>query len=178
MRFKPIFENTAAGNQNPKIVFCAVNVQSSQDIAQAFNIRSIPQFNFYLNGKEQQKFTGADENKFRTALGELQKETSSKAGEHMNLEFKHFKPMNRLPVCFTNQGQIDKMKEFIISFAKRSEKDVKSTKELMAWLEGSMNLEAISKAAIDELVELAEIAEDKNKIALVDLFRLLVLKDV
>jgi hypothetical protein len=70
------------------------------------------------------------------------------------------------------------MKEFIISFAKRSEKDVKSTKELMAWLEGSMNLEAISKAAIDELVELAEIAEDKNKIALVDLFRLLVLKDV
>ena len=41
-----------------------------------------------------------------------------------------------------------------------------------------MNLEAISKAAIDELVELAEIAEDKNKIALVDLFRLLVLKDV
>ena len=74
--------------------------------------------------------------------------------------------------------EIDKMKEFIISFAKRSEKDVKSTKELMAWLEGSMNLEAISKAAIDELVELAEIAEDKNKIALVDLFRLLVLKDV
>ena len=70
------------------------------------------------------------------------------------------------------------MREFIISFAKRSEKDVKSTKELMAWLEGSMNLEAISKAAIDELVELAEIAEDKNKIALVDLFRLLVLKDV
>lgn len=86
--------------------------------------------------------------------------------------------MNRLPVCFTNQGQIDKMKEFIISFAKRSEKDVKSVKELMAWLEGSMNLEAISKAAIDELVELSEIAEDKNKIALVDLFRLLVLKDV
>jgi hypothetical protein len=70
------------------------------------------------------------------------------------------------------------MKEFIISFAKRSEKDVKSVKELMAWLEGSMNLEAISKAAIDELVELSEIAEDKNKIALVDLFRLLVLKDV
>jgi hypothetical protein len=70
------------------------------------------------------------------------------------------------------------MKEFIISFAKRSEKDVKSVKELMAWLEGSMNLEAISKAALDELVELSEIAEDKNKIALVDLFRLLVLKDV
>jgi thioredoxin 1 len=29
MRFKPIFENIAASNQNPKIVFCAVNVQQS-----------------------------------------------------------------------------------------------------------------------------------------------------
>ena len=56
------------------------------------------------------------------------------------------------------------MKEFIIGFAKSSEKDVKSTKELMAWLEGSMNLEAISKAVIDELVELAEIAEKKIKL--------------
>ena len=40
-----------------------------------------------------------------------------------------------------------------------------------------MNLDAIPKAAIDELVELTEIAEDRNKIALVDLLRLLVLKD-
>ena len=54
--------------------------------------------------------------------------------------------------------------------------DVKSTKELSAWLSGSMNLEAIPKPAIDELVELAEIAEDRSKIALVDLMRLLVLK--
>ena len=41
-----------------------------------------------------------------------------------------------------------------------------------------MNLEAIPKQAIDELVELARIAEDRNKIALADLLRLLVLKDV
>ena len=40
-----------------------------------------------------------------------------------------------------------------------------------------MNLDAIPKAAIDELVELTEIAEDRNKIALVDLLRLLVLKE-
>lgn len=31
--------------------------------------------------------------------------------------------------------------------------------------------------AIDELVELAEVAEDKSKIALIDLFRLLVLRE-
>lgn len=69
------------------------------------------------------------------------------------------------------------MKEFITSFVKKSEKEVKSVKEISAWLNGSMNLEAISSAAIDELIELTEIAEDKSKIALVDLFRLLVLKD-
>ena len=69
------------------------------------------------------------------------------------------------------------MKEFITAFVKKSEKEVKSVKEISAWLNGSMNLEAISSAAIDELVELTEIAEDKSKIALVDLFRLLVLKD-
>ena len=38
-------------------------------------------------------------------------------------------------------------------------------------------MEAIPTKAIDELVELAEVAEDKNKIALIDLFRLLILKD-
>ena len=70
------------------------------------------------------------------------------------------------------------MKDFILTFARKSEKEVKSTKELCAWLSGSMNLEAIPKPAIDELVELASIAEDRSKIALVDLLRLLVLKDV
>lgn len=69
------------------------------------------------------------------------------------------------------------MKEFILNFAKKSEKDVKSTKEMVNWL-GAINLEAIPKPAIDELVELAEIAEDRSKIALVDLLRLLVLKDI
>jgi hypothetical protein len=38
-------------------------------------------------------------------------------------------------------------------------------------------LESIPHEAIDELVELAEVAEEKSKIALVDLLRLLVLND-
>ena len=94
------------------------------------------------------------------------------------MEFKQFKPLNLLPVCFTTQGQIDKMKEFILNFANKSAKDVKSTAAITSWLSGSMDLEAIPRPAIDELVQLAEIAEDRSKIALVDLLRLLVLKDV
>jgi hypothetical protein len=38
----------------------------------------------------------------------------SKVGLHMSMVFKQFKPMNLLPVGFTNIGQIDKMKEFIV----------------------------------------------------------------
>jgi thioredoxin-like negative regulator of GroEL len=64
-------------------VFCAVNVQQSQDIGGAFQVTSIPQFNFFLNGKEHARFVGADEHKFRQLLGLLYKETSSKAGSHM-----------------------------------------------------------------------------------------------
>ena len=48
---------------------------------------------------------------------------------------------------------------------------------MIQWIDGSFDLESIPKPAIDELIALAEVAEDKNKIALIDLFRLLILKD-
>ena len=69
------------------------------------------------------------------------------------------------------------MKDFISKFAKQSQADVDSTAAINAWLEGSFDLNGIPKAAIDELRQLAEIAEDKPKIALVDLIRLVILKD-
>ena len=47
----------------------------------------------------------------------------------------------------------------------------------MQWIETSFDIEAMPREAIDKLVELAEVAEDKSKIAIIDLFRLLILKD-
>lgn len=47
----------------------------------------------------------------------------------------------------------------------------------MQWIESGFNLEAIPPEAIDELCEVATVAEDKAKIAVCDLLRLLVLKD-
>ena len=38
-------------------------------------------------------------------------------------------------------------------------------------------MEAIPREAIDELIEMIEIAEDKNKIALIDLMRLLMMQE-
>jgi hypothetical protein len=69
------------------------------------------------------------------------------------------------------------MKTFIKNFATSSSSEVSSTTNVMQWIEASFDLESIPNAAIDELVQLAEVAEDKSKIALLDLFRLLILKD-
>lgn len=69
------------------------------------------------------------------------------------------------------------MKQFIKNFATSSSSEVSSTANVMQWIESSFDLESIPNQAIDELVQLAEVAEDKSKIALIDLFRLLILKD-
>ena len=95
----------------------------------------------------------------------------------MGLTYKQFKPMNKLPVSFGAKGHIDKMKQFIKNFATTSASEVASTTHVMQWIETSFDIEAIPREAIDELVELAEVAEDKSKIAIIDLFRLLILKD-
>jgi hypothetical protein len=47
---------------------------------------------------------------------------------------------------------------------------------LQSWL-ASFDIENIRPEAIDQLVALSEIAEDKSKIALIDLLRLVVLKE-
>lgn len=85
--------------------------------------------------------------------------------------------MNRLPMSFTATGQVDKMKQFVKNLAGSSTGKVRSTTNLMQWIESGFNLEAIPQAAIDEICELAAVAEDKAKIAVCDLLRLLVLKD-
>ena len=96
---------------------------------------------------------------------------------HGNLSYKQFKPMNRLPTTFAATGQMDKMKQFVKNFANSSASEVSSTANVLQWIDSSFSMEAIPNKAVDELRELAEVAEDKNKIALIDLFRLLILKD-
>ena len=96
---------------------------------------------------------------------------------HTSLNYKQFKPMNRLPTTFAATGQLDKMKQFVKNFATSSASEVSSTMNVLQWIDASFNIESIPNPAMDELRELAEVAEDKNKMALIDLFRLLMLKD-
>lgn len=76
-------------------------------------------------------------------------------------------------------GAIEKMKEILINFVnnEQTRKEVKSIEHISKWL-ANMKLEHMPKEAIDELVDLIEIAEDKSKIALIDLMRLLMVHEV
>jgi hypothetical protein len=50
------------------------------------------------------------------------------------MQFKQFKPQNKLPIGFTATGQIDKMKEFISKLATENAKDTKVA-NLLQWLQ-------------------------------------------
>lgn len=104
MQFKPNYEGMCRNNQNKKIVFCSVETDKVRDAAQANNIKSIPTFHFYLNGKQHASFTGANEATFKQRLAEVHQATMSKAGDHQTMTFKQFKPQNKLPLGFTAAG--------------------------------------------------------------------------
>ena len=67
------------------------------------------------------------------------------------------------------------MKEFITKLAVQSAGEIK-VDVFKSWLD-TFDIKHISSEALDQLVALSEIAEDKQKIALVDLLRLLVLEE-
>lgn len=73
---------------------------------------------------------------------------------------------------------IEKMREFVQNFVNSEDvkKEVKSTTHIKKWLE-SFKLEAMPREAIDELIDMVDVAEDKNKIALIDLVRLLMMHE-
>lgn len=92
-------------------------------------------------------FTGANEATFRQKLAEVHKATMSKAGDHQTMTFTQFKPQNKLPICFTATGQVDKMKEFINKLAKENAKDTK-VDHLLKWLE-TFDVKAMDVSTID-----------------------------
>jgi thiol-disulfide isomerase/thioredoxin len=61
MRIKPTFESAAKANDNPNLVFVAVNTQVARDCGQAFGVTAIPNFIAFLNGKQHKNFKGANE---------------------------------------------------------------------------------------------------------------------
>lgn len=111
-------------------------------------------------------------------MSELSEQAPSKLIAHKKLDFKQFRPMNLAPQGFTSMGMVDKMKEFVLQFSQSEDvtKDVKSTEHIKKWLQG-FKLENMPREAVDELWEMVGVAEDKNKIALIDLVRLVLLQE-
>ena len=73
---------------------------------------------------------------------------------------------------------LDKMNESILKFADSEDvkKYVPSTEHMKKWLQ-TFKLENMPREAIDELFAMVEVAEDKNKIALIDLVRLIMMHE-
>lgn len=144
----------------------------------AFKISGIPHFMFYVNGQKHSEFKGANEPQLLSTLSELSELVMTRSSQHKSLPYKQFRPMNLAPQGFTSMNLIEKMREFVQNFVNSEDvkKEVKSTGHIRKWLE-SFKLEAMPRDAIDELIEMVEVAEDKNKIALIDLVRLLMMHE-
>jgi len=178
MRIKPTFEAAAKANDNPNLVFVAVNTSQARDCAMAFQVNAIPNFIAFHNGNQVKNFKGANEQQLFATIAELSdkvpKGKVKGAGSHDQMVFKQFKPTHLAPQGFTALGQLDKMKQFIEKFVDSDtvKKEVGEVKAFKAWLV-DFKLEAISQEAINELVSMVEVAEERFKIALIDLVRLL-----
>ena len=87
--------------------------------------------------------------------------------------------MNLAPQGFTGMGNIEKMRELVQNFMNSEEvkKEVGGKIENMKKWSASFKIENMPKEATDELMQLIDVAEDKNKIALIDLIRLLMLQE-
>jgi hypothetical protein len=170
----PIFRNTAAANPNNNLIFCTVDVTVVHDVAEEFNIQSIPHFVFMLNGEKKAELTGADERKFSENVQMLHDATAGTSGNHMGLLFEEFKPTNMAPTCFTATTNVEKMKEAILKHLERPGFDEGAFK---TWMNTSFNIEKMPDQIIDELIAVTENSGEKIRGALIDLLRLVVLTD-
>jgi thiol-disulfide isomerase/thioredoxin len=71
MRIKPTFESAAKANDNPNLVFVAVNTSLSRDCGQAFGVNAIPNFIAFSNGSQFKNFKGANEQMLFSTIAEL-----------------------------------------------------------------------------------------------------------
>lgn len=84
---------------------------------------------------------------FKKHLGELQGMVNSKAAFHTSMNFRQFKPNNKMPVGYTNTGQTDKMKEFIGKLATENAEEVK-VNYILDWLI-KFDIKQVSTETID-----------------------------
>ncbi|XP_072260541.1 thioredoxin-like [Pyxicephalus adspersus] len=65
----PVFETFS--KNHPDVVFLKVDVDDAQDVAQHCDIKCMPTFQFYKNGKKIHEFSGANKESLEQKLLEL-----------------------------------------------------------------------------------------------------------
>jgi hypothetical protein len=78
LNFKPKFESKSLQNENKDVVFCSVDIDKNQDIANKYSVTNIPQFSFFVCGTESPnlpKIVGGDEERFNLMVSELNRTT-------------------------------------------------------------------------------------------------------
>lgn len=83
-----------------------VNCDQVHDCAREHSIRALPTFKFFLEGEVKNTMQGANEPQFRKHLNELHEATSSKAFQHMSMQFLEFKPQNRKLLTFPETANL------------------------------------------------------------------------
>lgn len=78
------------------------------------------------------------------------------------------------PSLYNTMANVDKMKQFIEKFTDSDtvKNEVGPVENFKKWMQ-TFSFEDIPFEAIDELMEMVQVAEEKSKIALIDLCRLI-----
>ncbi|XP_018593721.1 thioredoxin-like [Scleropages formosus] len=66
----PFFEELSEREENQNIVFLKVDVDDAQDVANFCDIKCMPTFHFYKNGKKMDNFSGSSSEKLEQLLKE------------------------------------------------------------------------------------------------------------
>jgi thioredoxin-like negative regulator of GroEL len=67
---KPVYKRLAEEFKG-RVIFATVDVNANQETSQSEQVRSMPTFKFYLNGKVYKQFSGADERQLRAVTAEI-----------------------------------------------------------------------------------------------------------
>ncbi|XP_076016797.1 thioredoxin-like [Genypterus blacodes] len=67
-RMTPVFIELESAPENKNVVFLKVDVDEADDIAAEYKIDSMPTFVFFKNGEEEERFSGASEQKLKDVV--------------------------------------------------------------------------------------------------------------
>lgn len=111
----PVFEDLAC-EIGSKAVLMLVDIERCYDISAKYSITATPTFVTYLNGKEEERWTGGGENKLRATIGTLV-QMAWPPHKHETLRLTVLKGASTKPVLYSKIPPLDKLMDRMSSAA-------------------------------------------------------------